>query len=127
MITYNNMIVTYIKKITNIANEYLISKVNIIRSKFSTDNTVKPMTILKSLLSRVEESLVIPIPSINDITEIISKSKATQAVGNDIITMAVIKKLSPKVVPHITHLITRILITETYPDILKVTRIYCQI
>ena len=81
------------------------------------------MTILSYLLPRVEDTLVIPIPSTKDIADIISKSKATHAVGNNIITMAVIKKLSPKIVPHITHLITRIIITETYPDILKVTRI----
>ena len=37
--------------------------------------------------------------------------------------MTIIKKLTPLITPHITHLITQIIIKEKYPHILKTTRI----
>ena len=37
--------------------------------------------------------------------------------------MKVVKKLTPLLSPHLTHLLTQIIMTETYPDILKTTRI----
>ena len=43
--------------------------------------------------------------------------------GNDIITMKVIKRINDTISPHLTHLLTRIILTQTYPDILKTMRI----
>ena len=43
--------------------------------------------------------------------------------GPDIISMKIIKKLSPHIVPHITHLINSIINTELYPSNLKLSRI----
>ena len=37
--------------------------------------------------------------------------------------MNIIKKLTPLIIPHITHLLTNIIIYEKYPTILKNTRI----
>lgn len=37
--------------------------------------------------------------------------------------MKIIKKLTPAILPHITHLINAIIITEIYPVMLKVFRI----
>ena len=41
--------------------------------------------------------------------------------GNDIITMKVIKRINDTISPHLTYLLTRIILTQTYPDILKTT------
>ena len=68
----------------------------------------KPNTIFK-----------LPLPSHNDIAEIIKKAKSSYSVGNDIINMNIIKKLTPLIIPHITHLLTNIIISEKYPTILK--------
>ena len=123
IISYNNSIITSIKTIANIANEYFIRKIDIIRSKFTDNIKVSPMDILRALIPEVKDTLVIPVPSISDIADIIKKSKASHSLGNDIISMSIIKKLTPKILPHITHLVTRIIVTEKYPKILKVTRI----
>ena len=37
--------------------------------------------------------------------------------------MKIIKKLCPAIIPHLTHLVNSIIYTETYPTILKVSRI----
>ena len=37
--------------------------------------------------------------------------------------MKIIKKITHLILTHLTHLLTTIILTETYPDILKTTRI----
>ena len=37
--------------------------------------------------------------------------------------MKILKRITPLISPHLTHLLTSIIINETYPDILKTTRI----
>ena len=37
--------------------------------------------------------------------------------------MRIIKKITPTLTPHLTHLLTSIIRTNTYPSILKTTRI----
>ena len=64
-----------------------------------------------------------PPPSVKDITNIIKKSKPSSTVGSDIINIRVIKKKTPLISPHLTHLYTAIILTQIYPDILKNTRI----
>merc|ERR1711867_371058 len=61
--------------------------------------------------------------TIGDIQRIIKKMKPKNSRGNDITNMKIIKKLCPAILPHITHLINLIIYTETYPTILKVSRI----
>jgi len=63
---------------------------------------------------------------INHITNDNLKSiikKPTNSTGNDIITIQIIKKLSPSFIPYLSHLINTIINTETYPDIRKISRI----
>ena len=61
--------------------------------------------------------------TIGDIERIIKKLKPKNSKGNDISNMKIIKKLCPLIIPHITHLVNSIIHTETYPTILKVSRI----
>ena len=93
------------------------------RSKFTTNNNVTPLQILQYLIPKKNTKFTLPLPTIKDINKIIKKAKASNSVGNDIITMRTIKKLTPLISPHLTHLLTTIITTETYPDILKTTRI----
>ena len=55
--------------------------------------------------------------------QILKKLKATNSLGNDIVSMKTIKKLGPKIYPYLIHLINIIIDTEIFPDIFKVQRI----
>ena len=41
--------------------------------------------------------------------------------GNNIITMCIVKKVCPAILPHLTHLNNALIITEIYPSILKIS------
>ena len=91
-----------------------------IRSKFTHNNQLNPIDILQFLIPKNPNKFHLP-PSVKDITDIIKKAKASNSTGNDIITMKIIKKLTPLISPHITHLTTSIIRTQIYPTILKTT------
>merc|ERR1712239_95128 len=65
----------------------------------------------------------IKMATIGDIQRIIKKMKPKNSKGNDITNMKIIKKLCPAIIPHLTHLVNSIIYNETYPTILKVSRI----
>ena len=54
---------------------------------------------------------------------IIKKSQPKNNTYSDIISMRIIEKLSPPILPHLKHLFDAIIITEGYPTILKVSKI----
>ena len=123
MISHNNKVVTSISKITNIANNHYKNKVEKIRKSFTTNHNIDPIQLLHNLIPKPNTTFELPLPTHNDIAEIIKKATSSYSVGNDIINMNIIKKLTPLIIPHITHLLTNIIIYEKYPTILKNTRI----
>ena len=50
LITHNNIVITKISEIANIANQYFISKMNNIRSKFSINIKISPISKLQFLI-----------------------------------------------------------------------------
>ena len=94
IITFNNKVLTSIKKITNIANEYYKEKITKIRNKFYNNLNITPIQILEALIPKYNTTFSLPIPTENDILNIIKKSKGIFSVGNDIINMKIIKRYS---------------------------------
>ena len=84
---------------------------------------VTPIQILSKLIPRNDNEINILPATIEQVNGIIKKAKPKNSIGSDIISMRIIKKLSPCIDPHITHLINAIYTTETYPSILKIDRI----
>ena len=103
LITHNNSLITKIKEITNIANEHFINKINNIINKFITNKNVTPIQILEYLIPKTKYTFKQPIPTINDVNNIIKKAKASNSTGNDIITMRVIKKETSMSSLHLIH------------------------
>ena len=85
--------------------------------------TVSPIEILKNIYSHNPNTFFIPRPTVQDIHKIILKSKSTYSVGHDSISMNMLRKTVDIMAPLITHLITRIIIKETFPKLFKIDRI----
>ena len=123
LILHNGNLVTSIKKIVNIANDFFIDKICKIRESFPINHNISPLEILMNLVPKNKNEFRIKMATIGDIQRIIKKMKPKNSKGNDITNMKIIKKLCPAVLPHITHLVNSIIFTEIYPTILKVSRI----
>merc|ERR1712240_51393 len=122
-ILHNGNLVTSVKKIVNIANEFFIEKIHKIRESFPVNENISPMEILQRLVAKCQNQFDIKMATIENIQRIIKKLKLKNSKGNDISNMKIIKKLCPAILPHITHLIYSIIFTEIYPTILKVSHI----
>merc|ERR1712240_202393 len=121
-IIHNDSIITNIQEICNIANDYYINSIKKLRDKIPQTN-VTPIDILKKIYKRSQTTLEIPIPTIQQITQIIKKAKSTNSVGHDNISMKMIKKTTKTMAPLITHLIKQILLERKFPEIFKIDRI----
>merc|ERR1712240_73174 len=121
-IIHNDAIITNIQEICNIANEYYINSIKTLREKIPQTN-VTPIDILKKIYKRSQTMLEIPIPTIQQITQIIEKAKSTNSVGYDNISMKMIKKTTKVMAPLITHLIKQIILERKFPEIFKIDRI----
>ena len=123
VISYNGNMVTSIKKIVNIANEFFIEKIQKIRESFSVNVNISAIEILQKLVPKCQNNFEIKMATVDDIARIIAKMKPKNSKGNDITNIKIIKKLCPAILPHITHLVNSIIYTEIYPTIFKVSRI----
>ena len=113
--------VTKLKDIVQIANNHFISKINKIRSKFHNNSKISPLQVLNFLIPPNKNQFHLPLPTIKEINKIIKGLKSSNAVGNDILTSKILKKMAPNICPHLTHLYVAIINIQIYPDILKVT------
>ena len=111
MISNNNKVITSISKITNIVNKHYKNKVEKIRNSFKTNHNIDSIQLLHNLIPKPNTISKLPLPSHNDIAKIIKKATSSYSVGNDIINMNIIRKLTPLIIPHNTHLLTNILIS----------------
>ena len=108
VISYGGELVTSVKKICNIANEHFIAKISKIRDKFSKNPMVTPIQILSRLIPRNTNEINLLPATIEQVNGIIKKAKPKNSTGSNIISMIIIKKLSPSIDPHLTHLINAI-------------------
>merc|ERR1712240_269665 len=102
-IIHKDSIITNIQEICNIANDYYISSIKKLRDNIPQTN-VTPIEILKKIYKQSQATLEIPIPTIQQITEIIKKAKSKNSVGHDNISMKMIKKTTKVMALLITHL-----------------------
>ena len=123
VIIYNGNLVTSVKKIVNIANEFFVEKVRKIRESFPVNFNISAIEILQKLVPKCQNQFQIKMATMEDIERILKKLKPKNSKGNDITNMKIIKKLCPAIIPHITHLVNSIIYTEIYPTVLKVSRI----
>ena len=121
-LNYNGKIITNPYEISNIANNYFISKVEKIRRNFKRDN-ISPIEILENLIPKSNTTFHIPPITIAQTIEIVDKIPNSSTTGHDDINNEFIKKIKHIVAPHITHLINTILLTKKFPFIYKITRV----
>merc|ERR1712240_571652 len=121
-IIHKDAITTNIQEICNIANNYYINSIRTLREQIP-QTIVTPIDILKKIYKRSETTLEIPIPTVQQIAQIIKKAKSTNSVGYDNISMKMIKKTTKTMAPLITHLIKQIILERKFPDIFKIDRI----
>ena len=121
-ILYNGEYHTSPRSIANLSNNYFISKINTIMASF-TPHVVGALDILKYLIPRNENVFILPQITIEETIKMIKNIKNSNATGHDDISNKIIKKLGPKIAPHITHLINCCIQSKTVPKIFKISRI----
>ena len=90
MIIYDKNKIISIKKIANIANQYYIDKVRLLRNNFTTP-TFSAINFLTSLIGRNPNNWTPKPINIDQTLEIIRKARGTNSTGSDCISMRVIK------------------------------------
>ena len=86
----NNKIYNKPKDICNIANNYYINTIKKIREDIPKI-PVKPIEVLKNMYPRNKNTFSIPIPTVEDIWNIIIKAPNSHSTGHDNISMNMIK------------------------------------
>merc|ERR1712240_894556 len=114
---YNNP-----QDICNIANNYYIDTIKKLREQIP-NNPVRPVDVLKEIYPRNDNTFNIPLPSVEDIRNIITKAPNSYSTGHDNISMDIIKKTIDTMAPIITHLTTHIILKKTFPDTFKIDKI----
>ena len=84
---------------------------------------VKPIEVLKKIYPRNKNEFTIPIPTLEDIKNIIKKAPNSHSTGHDNISMNMIKKTTDVMAPLITHLTTQIIRKKTFPNTFKIDKI----
>ena len=84
---------------------------------------MKPIDVLKNIYPRNENTFTIPIPTVEDIRNIIIKAENSHSTGHGNISMNMIKKTIDIMAPLITHLTTQIILKKQFPQTFKIDRI----
>merc|ERR1712240_317861 len=121
-IIHKETIITNIKEICNLANNYYISLIRKLRENIPKIS-VTPIDIIKKIYPRSKVTLEIPIPTNKAITDIIKKAKSKNSVGHDNISMKMLKKTTKTMAPLITHLVKQIILEHKFLDVFKIDRI----
>merc|ERR1712240_336849 len=83
---------------------------------------VKPVDVLKQIYPRNNNTFTIPLPTVEDIRNIIIKALNSYSTGHDNISMDILKKTIDIMAPIITHLTTHIILKRTFPDTFKIDK-----
>merc|ERR1712089_89409 len=81
------------------------------------------MGVLKEIYPRNKNTFTIPIPSVEDIKNIIIKAPNSHSTGHDNISMNIVKKTIDTMAPLLTHLTTQIILKRTFPNTFKIDKI----
>ena len=118
----NNKIYNNPKHICNIANNFYINTIKKIREEIP-DIPVKPIEVLKQIYPRNTNTFSIPIPTVEDIRNIIIKAPNSNSIGHDNISMNMVKKIIYIMAPLVTHLTTQIIRKKTFPNTFEIDKI----
>ena len=100
----NGIFTTSLKKITNECNNYFVSKIQKLRDKFQPNERVTAIEILKFLIPRVNQRVIFRKIDRQGVKKLLKQAKATNSLGNDIVSMKTIKKLGSCIEIYIEHL-----------------------
>ena len=73
VIIYNGNLVTSVKKIVNIANEFFVEKIRKIRESFPVNLNISALEILQKLVPKCQNQFEIKMATIEDIERILKK------------------------------------------------------
>ena len=118
----NNKIYNNPKDICNIANNYYINTIKKLREQIP-NIPVKPVDVLKQIYPRNTNTFTIPIPTVEDIRNIIINAPNSHSTGHDNISMNMIKKTIDIMAPILTHLTTQIILKRIFPNTFKINKI----
>merc|ERR1711867_176707 len=101
---------------------YYINSIKELREKIP-NIPVKPIEVLKQIYPRNSNTFSIPLPTLEDIRNIIIRAPNSHSTGHDNISMNMVKKTIHTMGPLITHLTTQIILERTFPDTFKIDKI----
>ena len=81
IILHDGNLVTSIKKIVNIANEFFVEKIRKIRESFPANKYISALEILQNLVPKCQNEFKIKMATITDIQRIIKKIEAEKFKG----------------------------------------------
>ena len=110
------------RSIATFSNNFFISKIKTIMESF-TPHPVAALDILRYLIPRNKNVFILPPITLQETNKMLRNIQNSNATGHDDISNKIVKKLGPKIAPHITHLINRCILTKTVPEIFKISRI----
>ena len=113
MIIYQNNKIISIKKISYIANKFVIEKVIDLRYKLIMP-IYTAMNFLTFLVDRNNNELKLRPITIDQSLDIMKFTKSTNSVDSDCISMRVVKKINKLIAPHLIHMINCISTSSKY-------------
>ena len=118
----NGVFTTSLRKITNECNIFFVNKIGKLRDKFWHNCKVKAIGILEFLIPRSQKRVIFTKIDRQGVKKLLKQAKASNSLGNDIVSMKTIKKLGACIEIYIEHLINSIIESEVYPNIFKVSK-----
>ena len=92
LLKINGVFTTSLRKITNECNNFFVNKISKLRGKFRLNSNVTAIEILKFLIPRSRERVIFHKIYIKVVKKLLKNAKASNSLGNDIISMKTLKK-----------------------------------
>ena len=121
-IDHDNIPVTTLRQIANIANRNYIDKIDKVRKDFKRQRLTH-IDVLKMIVPKPTITFKLPYITLDQTIRLIHDMKTSNSLGYDLASIKVYKMLAYRLGPHIQHLINTIIKTGTYPDILQLSKI----
>ena len=121
-LVHNGKVITKPIDMANIANDYFTNKIHKIRDNFKNENR-DPLDILKALIPRGKNELVIPLITMVQTKKLLKSFKASGSTGFDDLSSRTLKRCGDAIAPHLCHMINCIIRHSTFPSCFKITKI----
>ena len=118
----NNETVKSPKKLAELANNFFVDKINIMRSKF-TKSKATPIEVLEELVPKIDNNCIIKQITTNECQKIIKDLKPSRTTSFDAVDSMMTKEIPEITAVLLTHMINSSLRQNKFPEILKLSRI----